>query len=85
MLPELKIPPPSVIHMLLLATIKLGTAPVREWILASPAADPLLPLTTALDQDIGLETHVAQEVNEVAQDIRRDLQELREASGLLAE
>ena len=80
MLPELKIPPPDVIDMLMLATIKLGTAPVRERILASPAADLLLPLTTALDQEIGLQTHVAQEVDEVAQDIRRDLQKLREAS-----
>ena len=85
MLPELKIPPSTVIDMLLLVSIKLGAAPVREWILASPAADSLLPLTTALDQDIGLQTHVAQEVNEVAQDIRRDLHKLREASGLLAE
>ena len=80
MLPELKIPPPDVIDMLLLATIKLGTAPVREWILASPAADLLLPLTTALNQEIGLQTHVAKEVDEVAQDIRRDLHKLREAS-----
>ena len=76
---ELKITPPSLVKMLLVASIKLGAAPVREWILASPAADLLLPLTTALDQDIGLQTHVAQEVNEVAQDIRRDLQKLREA------
>ena len=79
-LPELEITPPDLVKMLLVASIKLGAAPVREWILASPAADLLLPLTTALDQEIGLETHVAQEVDEVAQDIRRDLQKLREAS-----
>ena len=79
-LPELEITPPDLVKMLLLASIILGAAPVREWILASPAADLLLPLTTALDQDIGLQTHVAQEVNEVAQDIRRKLHELREAS-----
>ena len=80
MLPELKIPPPTVIDMLLLVSIKLGTAPVREWILASPAADLLLPLTTALGQEFGLEIVIAQEVDEIAQDIRRNLHKMREPS-----
>ena len=79
-LPELDITPPNLVKLLLLASITLGAAPVREWILASPAADLLLPLTTALDQEIGLQTHVAKEVDEVAQDIRRDLHKLRETS-----
>ncbi len=71
--------PSLVIEVLIVASIKLGAATVRDWILTSPAADQLLPLATALDQELGLETSVAQEVDEVAQDIRREFSELREA------
>ena len=71
--------PSIVIEVLILASIRLGAATVRDWILTSPAADRLLPLTTALDQELGLETRVAQEVDEVAQDVRREISELREA------
>ena len=45
---------------------------------ASPSASLLLPLTTALQQELGLEPRVAREVTEVAQDIRRDLAKLKE-------
>ena len=71
--------PSIVIEVLILASIRLGAATVRDWILTSPAADRLLPLTTALAQELGLETRVAQEVDEVAQDIRREISESREA------
>ena len=37
----------------------------------------LLPLVTALQQELGQSTDVAKEVDEVAGDMRRDLVELR--------
>ena len=79
LLSQLDSTPSTVIKVLVAASAKLGAATVRDWILASPAADHLLPLTTALEQELGLETRVAQEVDEVAQDIRRDISQLREA------
>jgi len=59
--------------------VELGPAQLRELIVASPASRMLFPLTTALEQELGLETRVAQEVEEVAADIRRDLRERRKA------
>ena len=79
LLPQLDSTPSMVIKVLMVASVKLGAATVRDWILTSPAADHLLPLTTALEQELGLETRVAQEVDEIAQDIRRDIGELRVA------
>ena len=60
-------------------TVELGAARMRELVLASPAADLLLPFTTALGQELGVETRVALEVEEVANDIRMDLQLFRAA------
>ncbi len=54
--------------------VELGPAPLRQSILASPASSMLFPLTTALERELGLETRVAKEVEEVAEDIRRDLE-----------
>ena len=59
--------------------VDLGPQQMRDLIVASPAADLLLPLTTALELELGLEPRVAKEVEEVAEDIRRDLAERREA------
>ena len=78
LLPQQDNTPSMVIQTLVVASTKLGAATVRDWILTSPAADHLLPLTTALEQELGFETRVAQEVDEVAQDIRRDISQLRE-------
>ena len=47
----------------------------------SPSASLLLPLTTALERDLGLEPRVAREVEEIALDIRRDLAKLKEPRG----
>ncbi len=58
--------------------IGVGAERMRELIQASPAADLLLPLTTALERELGMEPRVAREVEEVAEDIRRDLAKLRE-------
>ena len=77
--PELDFLPRNVIDWVMTVCIDLGPARMRELILASPAADLLLPLTTALEWELGLEPRVAQEVEEVARDVQRDLAELREA------
>ena len=62
-------------------SIELGPARMNELIQGSPAAALLLPLTTALEQELGLTPRVAQEVDEVAQDIRKELEEIRDAKG----
>ena len=64
---------------LMMFSIEIGPVRMREMIRASPAADLLLPFTTALEREMGLEPRVAREVEEVAEDIRRDLAKLKEA------
>ncbi len=59
-------------------SVELGPVRMRELIQASPSAKLLLPLATALEREMGLEPRVAQEVEEVAQDIRRHLVKLKE-------
>ena len=54
-------------------TVHLGVEKMRDLIKASPAASLLLPLTTALEKELGFEPRVAKEVDEIAEDIRRDL------------
>ena len=55
----------------------LGPARMLELIKVSPSATLLLPLTTALERELGFEPRVAREVEEVAEDIRRDLAKRR--------
>ena len=62
-------------------SIKLGPDRMHELIQKSPAAPLLLPLTTALERELGLTPRVSQEVDEVAQDIRKELKEIRDAKG----
>ena len=78
-LPELDSLPEDGLDALMAFSIDLGPARMRELIQASPSADLLLPLTTALEWEMGLEPRVAREVEEVAEDIRRDLAKLKEA------
>ncbi len=59
-------------------TAQMGPRPVLELLQESPSEDLLLPLTTALRMELGIETRVAEEVREVASDIRQDLAKLRE-------
>ena len=54
----------------------LGLERMCELIKSSPSASLLLPLTTALELELGLEPRVPREVEEVAVDIRRDLAKL---------
>ena len=60
-------------------SVQLGPARMRDLILASPAADSLLPLTTALERELGKEPRVPKEVEEVAKDIQEQLAKLRKA------
>ena len=78
-LPELDSLPSAVLDALMKFSIDLGPTRMRELVQASPAADLLLPLTTALEREMGLAPRVAREVEEVAEDIRRDLAKLKEA------
>ncbi len=52
-------------------SIEIGPEPMIELVQKSPSANLLLPLTTALEQELGRTPRVAQEVAEVARDIRR--------------
>ena len=78
---------PGFIQALTQLAAILGVSRALRLIQASPAAGALLPLVTALQQELGQETHVAREVHEVASDVRRDLAGisfemlLREATG----
>ena len=63
---------------LIFLSVALGAERMCELIKGSPAADILLPLTTALELELGLDPRVALEVKEVAEDIRQDLAKLRE-------
>ncbi len=80
-LPQLDSLPWEILEALLEFTVALG--PERMWAIvhSSPAASVLLPLVTALEQELGLEPRVALEVAEVARDIRKDLAKLRHARG----
>ena len=78
-LPNLDSLPSETLDALMEFSIDLGQVRMCEIIQASPSARLLLPLTTALEQEIGREPRVAREVEEVARDIRRDLARLREA------
>ena len=60
-------------------TVELGPARMRELIAGSPSATLLLPLLTALEEELGLKPRVAREVEEVAQDIREELAQRRTA------
>ena len=59
-------------------SVELGPQRTSELIRESAAADLLLPLTTALERDLGNNPRVAREVDEVAQDIRRQLKRMRD-------
>ena len=72
-LPELHMLPRDV--LVALADLSAGVGPERmcDLIESSPSGDVLLPLRTALQRELGLEPRVAREVEEIAEDIRREL------------
>ena len=51
----------------------LGLERMCDLIGSSPVGDLLLPLRTALERELGLEPRVAREVEEIAEDIRREM------------
>ena len=79
-LPEIGALPQDVLHTLMAFSIAIGPERMRACIRTSPSANLLLPLTTALERELGLEPRVAREVEEIAQDIRRDLAKLRDTA-----
>ena len=62
--------------------VDLGPQRMRELIHASPSEHLLLPLTTALERELGHEPRVAREVDEVAQDIQQKLKALKATHGV---
>ena len=76
-LPELDGFPEGLIRDLVPASLILGFGEMATLIQESPSSAQLLPLTTALELEMGLEPRVAIEVREVAEDIRRDLARMK--------
>ena len=72
-LPELNMLPRDVLVALADLTAGVGLERMCDLIKSSPAGDLLLPLRTALERGLGLEPRVAREVDEIAEDIRREL------------
>ncbi len=77
-LPGLEATPPRSIRSLISASFALGADRMASLIRESPSAGHLLPLTTALDWEMGKEPRVATEVVKVAKDIQRELAQFRE-------
>ena len=73
LLPELGLISREAIAALIGFSVDLGLQRMRELIQTSPSAHLLLPLTTALERELGYEPRVAREVDEVAQDIQQTL------------
>ena len=77
-LPRFEVLPELSIESLMAYTIRFGPSPVLALIEASPSVNRLYPLVTALRQELGVETKVAKEVEDVARDIRQDLARRRQ-------
>lgn len=77
-LPRFHVLPEMSIESLIAYTIRIGPSSVLALIEASPSVNRLYPLVTALRQELGIETKVAKEVEDVARDIRQDLARLRQ-------
>ena len=58
-------------------SVDLGPQRMHELIQTSQSAPFLLPLKTALERELGHEPRVAREVDEVAQDIQREMADRR--------
>ncbi len=77
LLPELGPAPREAVMVLLDFSVVLGPQRMCELIQASPSPHLLLPLTTALERELGLEPRVALEVDEVARDIQARLASMK--------
>ncbi len=76
-LPDLREPPSGIVRAVLILSIVAGPEKMLRLIEASTAKDFLLPVTTALQWELGRRPRVPLEVEEVAKDIASDLAELR--------
>ena len=76
-LPELNAPEIA-IRVLMVSSVDHGPQWMCELIQASRVAAFLLPLTTALERDMGLDPRVPEEISEVAEDIRKTMAEMKE-------
>ena len=81
LLPALDSLPVETFDALAEAAVELDPARVLELIEGSASAESLLPLTTALELELGRAPRVAREVEEVAKDIRRSLATARRKRG----
>ena len=72
-LPELDSLPGGVVETLVDFSVELGLERMRELIAGSRSATLLQPLLVALEQELGIESQVAREVEEVARDVREAL------------
>ena len=77
-LPQLSTMPAGTIQTLMVASVPLGVDRMASLIRESPSADHLLPLTTALEWEMGEKPRVAIEIQKVAEDMRHELAEIRE-------
>ena len=80
-LPRLPTIPARTIQCIMIASIGLGIEQMALLIRKSPSAGRLLAFATALELEMGDEPRVALEVLEVAEDLRRDLAEMRALAG----
>ena len=61
-------------------TVLQGPQQAKQIIQASPSVEQLIPLTIAIDKDLGNKPRVAREIEEVAEDIRKDLENRRKSN-----
>ncbi len=78
-LPTLDRCPAEAVHALMVLSILIGAERMSALIQASESKELLLPLTTALQQELGGRPRVPLEVEEVAKDIRAALAKIRQA------
>ena len=83
-IPECRMLPPESLEALVTFTVRFGPQPIIELIEGSRARDLLVPFVVALRKELGIETKVAKEVDEVANDIRLELAQMRESKNLQA-
>ena len=65
----------AAIDVLIDFTVLQGPQHAQKIIQASPSVEQLVPFTIAIDKELGNEPRVAREIEEVAEDIRRDLED----------
>ena len=81
-LAELDHLPTTTIDALITISCLLGPARTLELVQASSAEEQLFPFVVALKHEMGLDPRVAQEVKEVAQDVRQRLKEMKKNPAL---